>query len=394
MANNITHLKTMSKPKIKVPQNKPSYAQQQNSRFSASKSHYVTLSQRVNAEINELTKSGKVNRHSLEQSLEEFRRRNPNIQSWADLHLTQAASITLDKVFIDTTFQRKLDFDHALNILVNFDEFKVMPVSVYQDPAAGPDVYVCWDGQHTSVVLYLIATSLGLDPKNCVIPVNINRSTQKSKMREGFIVLNGEGKRQLDLYDFFEQQVYAVRTDGNNNPDWKVTEQKQQYLESAGLFVAHKKHNDTDEPGALSSLKELCDEKLDLSLTKQFCEYAAEMKIGSKRAVPTKESDIIYEFFRLCHTQKIKVDAKYIQELVSSLMGVGGVRNDFDADKMVKHANKAHKEYWKSQFPDMKYEKRDYAIRVGFFLAQLAKKFKGKLPKTDQQWPVPAKDLF
>ena len=61
-------------------------------------------------------------------------------------------------------------------------------------------------------------------------------------------------KNPLDFIDTYKQMVYGVRVDGASNEDWIDTEQKQQYLEDAGLFATNNKFGDEDEEGAFTLL--------------------------------------------------------------------------------------------------------------------------------------------
>jgi len=208
------------------------YADTVNSRYDKSQSHYVNVNQRITQTI-----AGKIYEQQIvSDGVAEFKRRNPNIQKWSDIALCKPGKTTLDKIVIDTTLQRVLDLMWALNILDEFNPVAVAPISVYEDKEM-PGKYICWDGQHTSVALMLILSLvLGQKPEECEIPINIFPSDSKGEMREMFIGHNSNFKKPLEEYDFWEQMVYGVRTDGNQKPNWVEVEQKQQWIESAKMF--------------------------------------------------------------------------------------------------------------------------------------------------------------
>ena len=230
-----------------------------NARFSSTKSNIRTIKQRWDETYNQLSDFNKlVVDTTLEQAKAEFRRRNPGLKKWADLKLAEAKSVVMSEVNIDGTMQRQLDIMWVLRLLNNFMSTMVVPIQVYR-PVAGKNKYLAWDGQHTIVLLWLIATQLlEEDPDTIIIPVNLYQSDLKAEMRANFISLNSkEGKKMLEAIDLWEQMVFGVRLDGSTNPLWVATELKQKHIESVGLFVTSKKFGDEDEPCAITRLKDL-----------------------------------------------------------------------------------------------------------------------------------------
>jgi hypothetical protein len=65
----------------------------------------------------------------------------PEFKSWNDLDFLKALSTTLDKIVIDTTLQRLLMFYWVMGILDKFQEIKVMPIQVYEDPDCEGNMY-------------------------------------------------------------------------------------------------------------------------------------------------------------------------------------------------------------------------------------------------------------
>ena len=91
--------------------------------------------------------------------------------------------------------QRPLNMRHVLKILNYFSQTMVMPIQVYKED----DNFIAWDGQHTSIALYLILTKVfGERQTGTMIPVNIYPVKQKLEIRRNFILLNGDAKEKLD----------------------------------------------------------------------------------------------------------------------------------------------------------------------------------------------------
>ena len=67
-------------------------------------------------------------------------------------------------------------------------------------------------------------------------------------------MLNGDAKESLDFIDMYKQQVYGVKVDGAEYPEWKDTALKNYYFAQAGLFATNSKFGDEDEVGAFTLL--------------------------------------------------------------------------------------------------------------------------------------------
>lgn len=368
------------------------YADKVNSQFHKSQSHYVNLSQRLRESINE--ESWK--EMTLANSVEVFKKNNPNKKKWKDFTFCQSVSTTLDKIDIDITLQRMLDLIHGCNIIDHFSQVQVMPICVYED-AARPGRYICWDGQHTAIVLYIIATKvLGLDYSKCQVPIVIYASHQKSEMRECFINLNGEWKKPLDNIDKVHQKIFGVRTDGSKNPEWVLINDKQKAIEGAKMFLTHPKFGDNDQPGAYTRLDEFLDPQYDLSITQYFAKYFFSV-CQSNRPVQPKESWMLYEYFRYCKIAKIEVTDLYIAGIAKSLRKA--FNGDFDASALYDQAKLSYQEWfrlnkpnpdgtiWGITYPEQK-------IGLTFLVKQIAKNFDGAVPKIHPLWPVPNEDLI
>ena len=79
------------------------YSDVVNKKFSQNESHYVTLEERLNENLNaEWEKS------MLFNAQKNFERNNPNVKKFEDLDLCESFNIKLSDVMIDTTLQRML----------------------------------------------------------------------------------------------------------------------------------------------------------------------------------------------------------------------------------------------------------------------------------------------
>jgi len=367
------------------------YADQINDQFNRSQSHYVNLNQRLQSVIQGQTYMQTV----LSETVDDFRERNDHLTKWSDIKLCKAQSTTLDKIAIDITLQRLLMIDWVMDILDNFWAIKVMPICVYEDPNC-PGKYICWDGQHSAIMLFIIASLLKEDITKCEVPIVIYPSSKKNEMRQVFMAINGDAKAPLDTIDKFQQMVFGVRTDGATNNDWVVAELKQQYLESAKMFATHRKFNDTGQAGALTVMTELMDTRnYNTDITKYFTQYFTSI-CRSNRPVQPKESWMIYEYFRLCDQDpSINITPKYVRSVAKALKVVG--YGDFDSYALWERAKASYQTYYKKNVRNgldllgIRYPEKP--LGMTFIIAQVAKAGV-KVPKFSGTFNVPLKDLF
>lgn len=298
------------------------YAQKINSLYEVAESNFVTLQERLEKAI---AKSPQF-KAQLEAVVDEFRRRNcmpPCERGWTqflDIKLCRAIQVSMDSILIDETMQRELNMRHILKILSYFSESMVMAIQVYEDPNC-PGKYIAWDGQHTSIALFIILTKVfGERTAKTMIPVVIYSSQQKLEIRRNFILLNGGAKESLDFIDTYKQMVYGVKVDGSTDPEWLDTALKNNYFAKAGLFATNSKFGDEDEHGAFTLLADtLMSNSLKTrkhpEVTRMFADYWA--FLNEERPVRAKEARQLYEYFNLCYEQGITVDDKYLLEMVA-----------------------------------------------------------------------------
>jgi len=373
-----------------------------NARYNSNASHVRTLKQRWDKTYNAMSPMNQaIVDATLEQAKAEFRRRNPGLKKWADLKLAEAKQVAMNQVGIDGTMQRQLDIFWVLTLLNQFMSTMVVPIQVYR-PTKGKDHFLAWDGQHTIVLLWLIATQLlDEDPDTVIIPINLYQSDLKAEMRANFISLNSkEGKKMLEMIDLWEQMVFGVRIDGATNPTWIATEIKQQYIEQAGLFVTAKKFNDHDEAGAITRLQEI--NKLQPESVKYLAQYLA-LATKLQRPVEEKEMVMMAHYFDRCRIEGIAVDTGYVSELFQTIY----THWNCDFSPMGKFWIKASNAYgnWHTQstahaaslginVPTPRFNKEP-VHGFPYLIAQLDKSMTKKVPASDSKssfWPL-ASDL-
>ena len=268
-----------------------------NSRYSVNSSTFHNLKERLNHTISQLPPDAKRYKlFMLNEAIKEFQRRFPSTTKFKQLRLCKSQKAKLKQIIIDDTMQRKLDLDWVIEILSNFNEFQIQPVQVYR--VEGTDVlFASWDGQHTAMVLYIVAVMILKDSDDVEIPVTIYEVSLKSEIRNNFVKGNSkEGKKLLDQIDLFMQMIYGVRLDGSDNPIWVEAELKQQYLEKNGLFVTADKFGDTDQPGAISRLDEI--NKYSPAVIKELAMYLG-ISAQDQRPVDPKEIYIMGNWFAM-----------------------------------------------------------------------------------------------
>lgn len=375
-----------------APPSIQTYADTVNSKFYKSASHYITLEDRLVTSLNTSWKH-----KELQDSITEFQKKYPQLHSWSDLTLCKAQECKFSEIVIDTTLQREFDLYHACRIIKEFEPMEVYPICVYQDPAI-PGKYVCWDGQHTAIVLYTILKRiLNNDPEQCLVPIVIYPCSLKSQMRNTFIKSNTTNKKDLDQIDILHQQIYSYRTDGTVTPELLEVERKQTALENAHMFATHSKFGDSKQPGALTVLTEFVNRKYPAEVTEDFCKYFYTI-CKSSRPVAPKESWLMYDYFKIVRQVGIDVTDQYIYEVTASLNKA--FNGSFDADQLYSRALISYQEWWRLNKPNpdgtlwgITYNEK--LIGLTFLLEQVRKHAKVPVPYLKHPlWTIPKEDLF
>ncbi len=396
------HLQTVTSPVVlarPVPSTNPnhSYATTINSQFDKSKSQYVDIHTRIAESI----KMNYFAKDNIKLAIDTFKKLNVGV-TWADFNLPKAQKATLAQILIDITLQRLPDVEHYCRIITQFDALRVMPICVYQEEDM-PGSYIAFEGQHTSIALYLIALmALGIKAEECDIPIVIYNTSEKAKIRKNFIGWSTDDRKGLDPVDIYHQMIYGVRTDNTTTNDtWNLAEKKQQALEQYGIFATDSKFNNEHKPGAMSRLTELLDDKnYPLEVTEHFAKYFNYV-CDSSRAVQPKESWIMYTFFKTCINVGITVDDVYIKNVAASVRAAFGnhPQNFIKIQDAAKESYQRWYRYTRSgsdgSLLGIRYPER-YMVMT-FFFEQIRKNIKGvsNVPTYNPPlWSVPAKDLL
>ena len=166
-----------------------SYAAQRNARYTNSASNLVDLVQRLNDTIAALPRQAQRNwQAKLAKALQTFRKNNPGLKSINDrtkFRLCKSLMGKLKDIRIDTTMQREPNLQWIITIIENFRAYQAQPIQVYATPDGG---WGGWDGQHTSLALYLIAVQgLGERFEDVEVPINIYDIVSRGEIRGNFI---------------------------------------------------------------------------------------------------------------------------------------------------------------------------------------------------------------
>jgi hypothetical protein len=246
------------------------YAEIWNARFNQNASVFVSAKKRL--DDYQLAVPGSAN--ELQHAITDFKMSSTFVKNkkWQDITLARAHKVKLKDIRIDDTMNRPLDWEHVRKIVKNFCATRVLAINVYEDPSA-PGCYIAWDGQHTTIVLYIISVlAYGEAIGNVEVPVVVTPGNNKEEIRENFIVLNtDEGKLPLSTLAIFEQMIYGVTVDHSNNPKWNIAAKKWEELANVGIFLTSTDYRNTTNPGALTHVETIDSESLDL--IKKFATY-------------------------------------------------------------------------------------------------------------------------
>jgi len=367
-----------------------------NEQYNHRESNFVSLQTR----ITEAFKLAPKFEAQLEAVVEEFKRRNKDAwSSFSEMALVQAIPVDFSKILIDSTMQRPVNMRHVLKILNYFSQTMVMPIQVYKEG----ENYIAWDGQHTSIALYLILTKVfGELQANTMIPVNIYPVKQKLEIRRNFILLNGDAKEKLDFIDTYRQMVYGAIIDNSDDPIWQDTAKINDLLKDAGLFATHEKFGDDREPGAFTLLADTImtkklEKRKDVDVTRMFAKYW--VYITEERPVQAKEARMLYEYFDACFKDGVKVDDKYLLDFALFCKEYFEA-NWSETGSFWSKAKLSYETWYKKANPEefeengLKGFTTEPRFGVPFLIAQIKKSTKLKTPKYKHLYAVDKKDLW
>lgn len=283
---------------IKIPL---THAQIRNARFNTNTSKFVSAKQRFADYCAFVPGSA----NQMQNAIKEFKKAFPDL-TWEQIssNLVGAQTCKLADIRIDDTMNRPLNWEHVIKILKNFCATRVMAVNVYKDPLA-PGFYIAWDGQHTTLVLYVLAVMVFEQPIGAIdIPINISKATSKEEIRTNFIEINGEAKLDLSPLDLFEQKVYGALLDNSTREDWQIAAKKFHALEKVDLFLTSSAYRDENENGAITHVASIIGN--DLDIVEKFATYWKFRSAFENRKVESKE--IIHMIYLLVHAKSEKID--------------------------------------------------------------------------------------
>lgn len=282
-----------------------------NSRFAQTSSKFVSIKQRIEDYCAKVDTAA----DELEMTIKDFKKNNPNL-TYDKIRLARAEKCKLSDIRIDDTMNRPLQWDHVLKILKNFKQTKIMGINIYEDPAL-PGKMIAWDGQHTSIVLYIIYVMVYEQSASVIdVPVVVYDTHDKAEIRENFIVLNSdEGKEPLSPLALFSNMVFGVRLDKSSRQDWTRANEKQLLLEDAGLFLTSKDYGDTSEPGAITQVVDFTDDNVPVKHVEYFCKYWKRRKSYEDRRVENKEVVMVFNLIRAFESDGISITDKMIEKI-------------------------------------------------------------------------------
>jgi len=326
-----------------TPASTRSHARSVNLKYANKDSIYLSLQDRWNGVLSQMSipQRASVNAR-LNDAITQFKRRHPGVTSFDDPNFRLCRSIRrkLTRVLVDTTIQRQLNISWVLSIIENFVAYQAMPIQVYEVPASevpqkynpSDDSCASWDGQHTAIAFWIIATMIfGQNPDDVEIPVVEYDMRDRLECRMTFLRNNSSlNKKLMAPIDVVSQQIYAVRLDGVEDPKWKEIAEKQFYLESVDLFMTDVKFFDQNEPGAITRPGDIADEKYSPELIRQFTVYANTVLADTPRPINTKELPIILGFLNMAKGSNITYTDSEIERLAYLCVNLFGA--DFDED--------------------------------------------------------------
>ena len=398
---------------LKMATATPSYAVTRNAVYQNTSSNLVDLVTRLNNTIASLPKQAQRNWQSkLSKALQTFRKNNPNVKSINDrkhFRLCKSLMGKLKDIMIDTTMQREPNLQWILTIIENFRAYQAQPIQVYDLATGG---HGAWDGQHTSLALYLIATQgLGMKFEDVEVPINVYDILSRGEIRSNFINNNttvgkNAGKKPLDIIDIFMQMIYGVEVDNVSEQEWVDAHAKWRYIAARDMFLTAEKFNDTDQIGAISRLNEINDASVEV--VRKFSVYGGYGVASQQRPINSKEIPIIVEFFNLCEQQDIDYTDQQIEDLAQHCIDLFDA--NFDAkgpfwdqchQANMNAYNKANKGIPKHLWPEAPRNNKNTPTGTAFFWHQLQKSWVPqqalgfKFPKQPFSVYTPdTKDLF
>lgn len=246
---------------------------------------------------------------------------NTHVKSLSMLALPYAEYIYIKSIKGIDSIQRLKDLLAIQRILLTFDTSQVSMPKVYID---GNGEYVIVDGEHTAMVLMLIASLLQDDNAKIwvqVIPFKAN------KMRDLFLVIN-DNSTPVDKFDTFRLHVYEyLENPGGASKKAKKAWEIQQLLTKYNLFFTWEHTLDKKAPGALPrQLEFLGAGSHTIKGLELFCRFFHVNGINQVRCITSSEQDLLADFFDDARYANVKYSNEDLKQMYTWM-------NDrFDAD--------------------------------------------------------------
>jgi len=379
------------------------YAQQRNKIFENTLENTLSsINDRIEY-VYGLSESNQRLRSGTEDSLLEFEMRYKEMLDTEFFYSKLAnrrVTETMSNIVIDMRLQRVPTMEAIQKYIRNYRWYKVQPIKVFVwKDHVGKEHLVCWDGQHTLIMLYLIATQVHkLNPSEVQIPVNITDGITIEEARESLMSENGEGRVLFDPVDMHEQGVFARRDTNSEVKAHILADQLQQHLENNFMFLANPRRGEMDKPGALTRTNEFLDPTFPHVVTKYFAEWFYGLN-GSSRPAFGVEVATMYNFFNECVRSGMQMDRRYIKQVAMVCRSVTG--DDFDGNMVWDRVRKIYEVHFRSTQAELPEEKRQRISRDGHkndkMLAFICAMLKAKgvaVPNIDPYFPVTEQDLF
>ena len=377
------------------------YAQEYNNRFTPSHNVVVNIADRIEQTL-ALNPQRAFLEKQLEHALRGWRVRNKNLLAndceMFFAQLQEAALAGLGDIMINLQLQRIPSIEDITRYISRYNGFRVQPIKVYRCSKTGK--LVCWDGQHTVIMLWLIITRvLKLNPAEVQIPVAISNCDDPAMMREALIGENSEeGSRMFDDVDLIDQYVYSVEFE--NSPDEKRQSVHNKYmaLASRGMFIHNPRMFNSNYPGALTRTEEFMDPKYDDVVTDYFADWCVALNEAG-RSFGGTEVDLMYSYFQACVNEGIDVDLDYIYDVAEVCKRVRG--DDFDGAMFWNRCKNSYAAWFAKQVEEndelnmmqIRHEgnKRNKMLTM---LCAMLESENIKHPANPGAWAVPTEDLF
>lgn len=382
------------------------YAQKQNSRYDCDIDEYVSVQNRLQNLLD--SDATGIFEDLFIELTEEFRDRYPEYNTYAEMAKHMVGQGVegwrpILEVDINTTMQRLADRDWLVSILATFNPILVNPVRVYCDTHRtddGENRFVAWDGQHTSLVLYMIAVyGFKMDPKDVMIPTSLYPGSDRAAIRLQFMYYNaGRGNKPLDAIDLFMQYVYGYNNDGSRDDMNVRCHRIQKLAEKYNLFLTNEKFGDQDMPGAVVRLSEIMNRNYSVEVIDFVFYYHSITK--PNKPMPALEMDNLCHYFKACEEQGIDVDYAYIDRMAEVLSIV--TNNTWDKGSIKHNKVKTAYENWFKEAKRNGFIQSDKAPRCNqteigpIWLAQSLKlnQLKRPVPYFPQDMKFANKDLM